>query len=74
MACGAQAPPNQLWFYQSKDGKMEKTFDALEWLAAMTSHVPNLVAPMVSISVKIVSGVKQSGILDTAIFPLFPYL
>ena len=22
-------------FYQSKDGKMEKTFDALEWLAAM---------------------------------------
>jgi hypothetical protein len=27
--------------YQSKDGKKEKTFDALEWLAAMTSHVPN---------------------------------
>jgi hypothetical protein len=27
--------------HQSKDGKMEKTFDALEWLAAMTSHVPN---------------------------------
>ena len=27
--------------YESKDGKMEKTFDALEWLAAMTSHVPN---------------------------------
>jgi hypothetical protein len=41
MARGAQAPPNQLWFYQSKDGKMEKTFDALEWLAAMTLHVPN---------------------------------
>ncbi|NQT03384.1 MAG: transposase, partial [Planctomycetes bacterium] len=27
--------------YQSKDGKKQKTFDALEWLAAMCSHVPN---------------------------------
>ncbi len=27
--------------YQSKDGEEEKTFDALEWLAAMCSHVPN---------------------------------
>lgn len=27
--------------YQSKDRKMEKTFDALEWLVAMTSHVPD---------------------------------
>ena len=27
--------------YQSKDGKDEKIFDALEWLAAMCSHVPN---------------------------------
>jgi len=27
--------------YQSKDGKQEKLFDALEWLAAMCSHVPN---------------------------------
>jgi hypothetical protein len=27
--------------YTSKDGKSEKTFDALEWLAAMCSHVPN---------------------------------
>jgi hypothetical protein len=27
--------------YRSKDGKNEKTFDALEWLAAMCSHVPN---------------------------------
>ncbi|MGH8658807.1 MAG: hypothetical protein ACREV4_10150 [Gammaproteobacteria bacterium] len=26
--------------YQSKDGKHEKVFDALEWLAAMSSHVP----------------------------------
>jgi len=27
--------------YRSKDGKNEKTFDALEWLAAMCSHVPS---------------------------------
>ena len=27
--------------YRSKDGKSEKTFDALEWLAAMCSHVPS---------------------------------
>ena len=27
--------------YQSKDGKDEKVFDALECLAAMCSHVPN---------------------------------
>jgi hypothetical protein len=26
--------------YRSKDGKSETTFDALEWLAAMCSHVP----------------------------------
>jgi len=27
--------------YQSKDGKETRVFDALEWLAAMCSHVPN---------------------------------
>jgi hypothetical protein len=27
--------------YKSKDAKEERTFDALEWLAAMASHVPN---------------------------------
>jgi len=27
--------------YQSKDGKKGKAFDALEWLAAMCSHIPN---------------------------------
>jgi len=27
--------------YKSKDGKSEKTFDALEWIAAMCFHVPN---------------------------------
>ncbi len=26
--------------YESKDGKHEKVFNALEWLAAMTSHIP----------------------------------
>ncbi len=33
--------------YQSKDGKEDKTFDALEWLAAMCSHVPNKAEQMV---------------------------
>ena len=27
--------------YKSKNGKQEKDFDVLEWLAAMASHVPN---------------------------------
>ena len=27
--------------YQSKEGKKQKIFDALEWIAAMCSHVPN---------------------------------
>ena len=27
--------------YCSKDGKQGKVFDALEWLAAMGSHVPD---------------------------------
>jgi len=27
--------------YQSKDGKEEKVFDALEWLAAICSHMTN---------------------------------
>jgi hypothetical protein len=29
--------------FQSKDGKDEKVFDALDWLAAMTSLVPTRV-------------------------------
>lgn len=28
--------------YKFKDSKHEKTFDALEWIAAMCSHVPNI--------------------------------
>jgi len=27
--------------YRSKDNRQEKIFDALDWLAAMTSHIPN---------------------------------
>lgn len=34
-------PEESKVIYQSKDGKQEKVFDALEWLAAMCSHVPN---------------------------------
>jgi hypothetical protein len=26
--------------YQTKDGKQTKTYDALEWLAAMCTHIP----------------------------------
>jgi hypothetical protein len=34
-------PEESKVLYQSKDGKKENMFDALEWLAAMCSHVPN---------------------------------
>lgn len=34
-------PEESKVFYRSKDGKKEHIFDALEWLAAMCSHVPN---------------------------------
>ena len=34
-------PEKSKVIYQSKDGKDKKVFDALEWLAAMASHVPN---------------------------------
>ena len=37
----AYVPEEAKVIYQSKDGKEEKIFDALEWLAAMCSHVPN---------------------------------
>jgi hypothetical protein len=33
-------PEDSKVVYRSKDGKEEKIFDALEWLAAMCSHVP----------------------------------
>jgi hypothetical protein len=38
--------------YTSKDGKVTKVFDALEWLAAMCSHVSD-------------RGNRWSGIMDT---------
>jgi hypothetical protein len=34
-------PDESKVIYRSKDGKSLKTFDALEWLAAMFSHVTN---------------------------------
>ena len=34
-------PEESKVLYRSKDGKRENIFDALEWLAAMCSHVPN---------------------------------
>jgi hypothetical protein len=33
-------PEESKVIYESKDGKKEKVFDALEWLAAMSFHVP----------------------------------
>ena len=27
--------------YESKDGKATKAFDALDWLAQLTAHIPN---------------------------------
>jgi hypothetical protein len=34
-------PEESKVIYRSKDDKQEKEFDALEWLAARCSHVPN---------------------------------
>jgi len=34
-------PQESKVIYKSKDRKEEKIFDALEWIAAMCSHVPN---------------------------------
>jgi hypothetical protein len=34
-------PDESQVLYRSKDAKNEKTFDALEWVAAMCSHVPS---------------------------------
>jgi hypothetical protein len=34
-------PEESRVLYRSKDGKKENMVDALEWLAAMCSHVPN---------------------------------
>ena len=33
--------------YRAKDGTKEKVFDALEWLAAMCSHIPDRAEQMV---------------------------
>jgi len=34
-------PKQSKVIYRSKDDKKEKVFDALEWIAAMSSQVPN---------------------------------
>ena len=34
-------PEESKVIYQSKDGKDQRTFEPLEWLAAMCSHIPN---------------------------------
>jgi len=34
-------PEESKVIYESKDGKREKVFEALKWLAAMGSHVPD---------------------------------
>jgi hypothetical protein len=34
-------PDESRIIYRSKDHRQEKAFDALEWLAAMTSHIPD---------------------------------
>ncbi|MBW1737359.1 MAG: transposase [Deltaproteobacteria bacterium] len=41
-------PENSEVVYHSKDGKEEKIFDALEWIAAMCSDVPNKGEQMVT--------------------------
>ena len=37
----AYIPEESKVIYRSKDDKSEKEFDALEWIAAMASHVSN---------------------------------
>ena len=55
---------------ESKDSKKEKVFDALEWLAAMTSHVPNKGEQMVRYdghSINASRGHRQKKNLDDMI-------
>jgi hypothetical protein len=40
-------PEDSKVLYRSKDGKNGKTFDALDWLAAMCSHIPNKCEQMI---------------------------
>jgi hypothetical protein len=34
-------PEESRIIYRSKDNRQEKTFDALDWLATMATHIPN---------------------------------
>ena len=38
---------NRIGLCKSKDGRQQKAFDALEWLAAMSSHIPDTGEQMV---------------------------
>ena len=40
-ASPAYVPEESKVIYQSKDGRQERTFGALQWLAAMGAHIPN---------------------------------
>ncbi len=43
-----QSSEGDAWvIYQSKDGKTTKTFHALDWLAQLTTHIPNKKEQMV---------------------------
>jgi len=39
--------PREARVHESRDGKRNRSFDALEWLAAMSSYVPNKSEQMV---------------------------
>ena len=41
IAAGESANGVAKVIYESKDGKTSKTFDALDWLAQLTAHIPN---------------------------------
>jgi hypothetical protein len=45
-----------------KDGKQEKVFDALEWLAAMGSHVLNKAEQMVRYYATTVTSPGEKGV------------
>jgi hypothetical protein len=55
---------------RSKDNRQEKTFDALDWLAAMTSHIPDQREQMVryyGFYSNVSRGMRQKEKVDTLI-------
>ena len=53
--------------YKSKDGAQTKIFDALKWLAAMCSHVPNKGEQMVRYYGYMLIPLAQGDCFDTLI-------